>query len=149
MTYLSRCLWVTLTLAFVASCRSPVASLVLEKRTPAVAHGELVEDLGIETLGGVFTPLLTRGQKSPCEVTETFSTAADNQQHVEVRLFRGNVKLARDGTLVGRFVIEGLPKLPRGVPNVAVTFSVTTDGAVMVTAREKAGHAVRLRRSDG
>jgi molecular chaperone DnaK (HSP70) len=130
-------------------CRSRVAALELEKRSPAVANGQLVETLGIETLGGVLTPLIPRGQAVPCEVTETFSRAADNQEHVEVRLFRGNAKLARDATLVGRFVIEGLPKVPRGTVNVAVTFSVTAEGDVRVAAREKPGHGVRLRRSDG
>jgi hypothetical protein len=148
MTLFLRSLCVILTLA-VASCWSPAATLELEKHSAAAARGQLVEDLGIETLGGVFTPLLTSGQPLPCEKTETFSTAADNQEHVEVRLFRGKAKLARDATLVGRFVIEGLPKLPRGTPNVAVTFSVTADGAVIVRAREKSGHAVRLRRRDG
>ena len=142
-------LWVVLALAAASSCRSPAATLELDPRTPAVAQGQLIEDLGIETLGGVFTPLLTRGQSLPCEMTETFSTAADDQEHVEIRLFRGSAKLARDATLVGRFVIEGLPKLPRGVSLVAVTFSVAADGAVVVTAREKSGHRVTLRRSDG
>ena len=146
MTCRPRRVYVLLALAVAASCRSPAATLELERQTPAVARGQLVEDLGIETLGGVFTPLLTSGRTLPCEITETFSTAADNQEHVEVRLFRGKAKLARDATLVGRFVIEGLPKLPRGTPNVAVTFAVTADGAVVVTAREKSGHAVRLHR---
>lgn len=132
-----------------ASCRASVVTLELEKQTAAVARGQLVEDLGIETLGGVFTPLLKHGQSLPCEITQTFSTAADNQAQVEVRLFRGNSKLVRDATLVGRFVIEGLPRRPRGTPNIEVTFSVTADGAIIVAARERSGHAVRLRRSDG
>ena len=140
---------VILALAAAAGCRSSAAALELEKQSPAVANGHLVEDIGIETLGGVFTPLLARGQAVPCEITETFSTAADNQEHIEVRLFRGNTKLARDATLVSRFVVEGLPKVPRGAVNVAVTFLVTADGDVKVAAREKSGHAVRLRRSDG
>src|SRR5262245_50601400 len=112
---------VCLVLAIVAAaaCCSPAATLELEKQSPAAAQGRLIEDLGIETLGGVFTPVLTSGQTLPCEITKTFSTAADNQELVEVRLFRGKAKLARDATLVGRFLIEGLPRLPRGTPNVA------------------------------
>ena len=149
MTSPSRHLCLVLAVAVVAACRSSAAALELEKQSPAAAQGRLIQDLGIETLGGVFTPLLTSGQTLPCEITETFSTAADNQEHVEVRLFRGKAKLARDATLIGRFVIEGLPKLPRGTPMVAVTFSVTANGTVRVTAREKSGHPVRLRRSDG
>ena len=85
----SRRLYLVVALAAAPTCRSPVATLELEKRTPAVAHGQLVEDLGIETLGGVFTPLLTSGQALPCEITETFSTAADNQEHVEIRAVPG------------------------------------------------------------
>jgi len=142
-------LCVVIALATALSCRSSKATLELEKRTPAAADGLLIQDLGIETLGGVFTPLLRSGQSVPCQVTETFSTAADNQDNVEVRLFRGNAKLARDATPVGRFVVEGLPKAPRGIPNVAITFSVTADGAIVVTARETSGHPVRLRRGDG
>lgn len=131
------------------ACRSSTSALELEEQSPATSQGRLIQDLGIETLGGVFTPLLTSGQTLPCEFTETFSTAADNQEQVEVRLFRGTAKLTRDATLVGRFVIDGLPKLPRGTPNVAVTFSVTANGTILVKAREKSGHPVRLRRSDG
>jgi molecular chaperone DnaK (HSP70) len=149
MPFFSQRLCVVLALAALTGCRSPAATIELDPRTPAVAQGDLVEDLGIETLGGVFTPFLTRGRSLPCEITETFSTAADNQEHVEIRLFRGIARFARDATLVGRFVVEGLPKLPRGIPIVAVTFGVTAGGAVRISAREKSGRRVTLRRSDG
>ena len=149
MTSSLRHLCLIVAVTAVPACRSSTSALELEKESPATSQGRLIQDLGIETLGGVFTPLLMSGQTLPCEITETFSTAADNQEHVEVRLFRGKAKLARDATLVGRFVIEGLPKLPRGTPNVAVTFSVTANGTVRVRAREKSGHPVQLRRSDG
>jgi molecular chaperone DnaK len=142
------CLCLLLAIAMVMGCSSP-SVLEVEKRTPAVEHGQLVEDIGLETLGGVFTPLLPRGQSVPCEVTETFSTAADNQEQVEVRLFRGIAELARDAKPIGRFVVEGLPKRPRGTVIVAITFSVTADAAIVIAAREQTGHAVRLRRSDG
>src|SRR3989442_589078 len=77
-------------------CRAASRGLEVEKSTPAVEQGKLVEDIGIETLGGVFTPLLPRGRGVPCEVTETFATAADNQDNVQVRLFRGVAALARE-----------------------------------------------------
>jgi hypothetical protein len=112
------------------------AVLELEKHTPAVEHGRLVENIGIDTLGGVFTPLLTRGQSVPCEVTETFGMFKDNQDRIQVRLFRGTSKLVEESTLIGRFTIEGLPKRPRGTVQVAVRFSVTSDGDIVVATHE-------------
>ena len=97
MTSRARHICLILAVAAAAACRSPAVVLELEKRTPAADQGRLIEDLGIETLGGLFTPLLTSGQTLPCEITETFSTAADSQDHVEVRLLRGKAKFARDG----------------------------------------------------
>ena len=125
------------------------ALLELERHSPAVRGGRLVEDVGLETLGGVFTPLLQRNQTVPVEKTETFSTAADNQDQIEIRLFRGVETIARANALVGRFVIAGLPKLPRGTVKVAVTFSIAADGTITVTARERSGQPGRLRRRGG
>jgi molecular chaperone DnaK len=123
-------------------------ALELEKHTRAVEHGRLVENIGIETLGGVFTPFLSRGQAVPCEVTETFGTAADNQDRIQVRLFRGTRKLVKESTLIGRFAIEGLPKKPRGIVSVAVTFSVTSEGDIIVGAHEQSGQPLRVVRDD-
>lgn len=141
---------VVLAVALVAaSTGSPESdSLTVEARSPAVANGHLVEDIGIETLGGVFTPLLARPHTVPCDVTETFSTAADNQTEIEIRLFRGVAKLAREAKSLGRFVVSEVPRAPRGTAMVAVTFSVTDDGSVRLSARERAGRPVRLQRRD-
>jgi molecular chaperone DnaK (HSP70) len=124
-------------------------SIRVESHSPASVGGRLVEDVGIETLGGVFTPLLVRGRAVPCEVTETFSTAADNQPEIEIRPFRGVAKLARDAKALGRFVVTGLPRAARGTLIVAVTFAVATDGTITLAAREKLGRPVHLRRRDG
>jgi molecular chaperone DnaK len=122
-------------------------SIKVEGRSLAVAGGRLVEDVGIETLGGVFTPLLERGRAVPCEVTETFTTAADNQVEVEIRLFRGVAKLARDAKALGRFAVTGLPRAPRGTLHVAVTFAVASDGTITLAARDKSGRPVQIRRA--
>jgi molecular chaperone DnaK (HSP70) len=124
-------------------------SVSVESRSPAAAKGRLVEDIGIETLGGVFTPLLEHGRTIPCEVTETFSTAADNQFEIEIRPFRGVAKLAREAKPLGRFVVGGLPRGPRGTVMVAVTFAVSADGTITLAAKEKAGRPIHLRRRDG
>ena len=107
-----------------------------------------MEDIGIETLGGVFTPLLARGRSVPCDVSETFATAADNQDNVQIRLFRGEAALARDATPLGRFTVENLPKRPRGEVNVDVTVAATSDGSIVINAKERSGHPVTIRRSD-
>jgi len=120
-------------------------SIKVESHSPAAASGRLVEDVGIETLGGVFTPLLARGRAVPCEVTETFSTAADNQTEIEIRPFRGVAKLARDAKPLGRFVVTRLPQAPRGTLNVAVTFAVAADGTITLAAREKSGRSLEVR----
>ena len=122
--------------------------LELEKHTPAVEHGRLVQNIGIETLGGVFTPLLSRGQAIPCQVTESFGTAAENQARIQLRLFRGTGTLVKESTLIGRFAIEGLPKRSPGRVTVAVTFSVTPDGDIVVAAQEQSGQPVRVVRDD-
>jgi len=125
---------------------SSTSVLEMERGTPAVKRGWLVEDIGIETLGGVFTPLLPRGQSVPCEVTETFSTAADNQERLQLQLFRGTAELTRDVRHLGMLVVEELPAGPRGTVMIDITFSVTADAVILIAAREQSGHAVRLQR---
>jgi len=127
----------------------PAAFLELETHSPVVRNGRLVEDVGIETLGGVFTVLLPRDSAVPVEKTETFSTAADNQEQIEIRLFRGVARIARENTPVGRLAVTGIPRAARGTPSVAVTFSVTADAAITVAARERAGHPIALHRRAG
>jgi molecular chaperone DnaK (HSP70) len=130
-------------------CQSAVSTITVEDHTMALREGMLVEDIGIETLGGVFTPLLGSGRTVPCEDTEKISTAADDADQMEVRLFRGKGEMTKDATFLGRFLIDGLPRRPRGKVIVAVTFAVSVEGSITITAREQSGHAVRLRRDDG
>jgi molecular chaperone DnaK len=94
--------------------------------------------LGIETLGGVMTTLITRNTTIPTRKSEIFSTATDNQTSVEVHVLQGERQLARDNRTLGRFHLVGLPAAPRGVPQVEVTFDIDANGIVNVTARDVA-----------
>jgi molecular chaperone DnaK len=94
--------------------------------------------LGIETLGGVMTTLIPRNTTIPTRKSEVFSTAADNQTNVEVHVLQGERPMARDNRTLGRFVLEGLPPAPRGVPQIEVTFDIDANGIVSVTAKDKA-----------
>jgi molecular chaperone DnaK len=94
--------------------------------------------LGIETLGGVMTTLITRNTTIPTRKSETFSTATDNQTSVEVHVLQGERPLARDNRTLGRFHLVGLPPAPRGVPQVEVTFDIDANGIVNVTAKDVA-----------
>jgi molecular chaperone DnaK len=93
--------------------------------------------LGIETLGGVMTPLIPRNTTIPTRKSELFSTAADNQTSVEVHVMQGERPLARDNRTLGRFHLIGLPPAPRGVPQVEVTFDIDANGIVNVSAKDK------------
>jgi molecular chaperone DnaK len=92
--------------------------------------------LGIETLGGVLTPLIQRNTTIPTRKSEIFSTAADNQTSVEVHVLQGERPLARDNRTLGRFHLIGLPPAPRGVPQVEVTFDIDANGIVNVSAKD-------------
>jgi molecular chaperone DnaK len=94
--------------------------------------------LGIETLGGVMTPLIPRNTTIPSKKSETFSTAADNQTSVEVHVLQGERPMARDNRTLGKFNLSGLPAAPRGVPQIEVTFDIDANGIVNVTAQDKA-----------
>jgi molecular chaperone DnaK len=94
--------------------------------------------LGIETLGGVMTPLITRNTTIPTRKSETFSTAADSQTSVEVHVLQGERPLARDNRTLGRFQLTGIPPAPRGIPQVEVTFDIDANGIVNVSAKDKA-----------
>lgn len=94
--------------------------------------------LGVETLGGVTTPLIQRNTTIPSSKSETFSTAADNQTQVEIHILQGERPLARDNKSLGRFILDGIPPAPRGVPQVEVTFDIDANGILHVTAKDKA-----------
>ncbi|MSO49590.1 MAG: molecular chaperone DnaK [Acidobacteria bacterium] len=93
--------------------------------------------LGIETLGGVMTTLITRNTTIPTRKSETFSTAADGQTSVEVHVLQGERQMARDNRPLGKFHLDGIPAAPRGVPQVEVTFDIDANGIVNVSARDK------------
>jgi molecular chaperone DnaK len=92
--------------------------------------------LGIETLGGVMTTLITRNTTIPTRKSEVFSTAADNQTNVEVHVLQGERQLARDNRTLGRFQLVGLPPAPRGVPQIEVAFDIDANGIVSVSAKD-------------
>lgn len=94
--------------------------------------------LGIETLGGVMTPLIEKNTTIPTSKSQTFSTAADNQTQVEVHVLQGERPMAKDNKSLGRFVLDGIPPAPRGVPQVEVTFDIDADGILNVSAKDKA-----------
>jgi molecular chaperone DnaK len=92
--------------------------------------------LGIETLGGVFTKLIERNTTIPTRKGQTFSTAADNQTAVSIRVFQGEREMAADNKLLGQFDLVGIPPAPRGVPQVEVTFDIDANGIVHVSAKD-------------
>ena len=93
--------------------------------------------LGIETLGGVATKLIERNTTIPTSKSEVFSTAADNQPQVEVHVVQGEREMVSDNKSLGRFVLDGIPPAPRGIPQVEVTFSIDANGILNVTAKDK------------
>ncbi|MFA7169699.1 MAG: molecular chaperone DnaK [Candidatus Paceibacterota bacterium] len=108
--------------------------------------------LGIETLGGVSTKLINKNTTIPTQKTQIFSTAADNQPSVEINILQGEREMAMDNKSLGRFVLEGLPPAPRGVPQVEVSFDVDANGILNVKAKDKATNkeqSIRIEASSG
>lgn len=93
--------------------------------------------LGIETLGGVFTKLIGRNTTIPTKKSQVFSTAADGQTQVEIKVHQGEREMAADNKMLGQFQLVGIPPAPRGVPQVEVTFDIDANGIVNVSARDK------------
>ena len=93
--------------------------------------------LGIETMGGVRTPLIDRNTTIPTSKSEVFSTAADNQNQVEIHVLQGEREFARDNKSLGRFILDGIAPAPRGVPQIEVTFNLDANGILNVTAKDK------------
>ena len=93
--------------------------------------------LGIETMGGVRTPLIDRNTTIPTSKSEVFSTASDNQPQVEIHVLQGESEFAKDNKSLGRFILDGIAPAPRGVPQIEVTFNLDANGILNVTAKDK------------
>jgi molecular chaperone DnaK len=108
--------------------------------------------LGIETLGGVTTPMITSNTTIPTRKTEIFSTATDSQTSVEIHVLQGERPMARDNRSLGRFHLDGIPPAPRGIPQVEVTFDIDANGILSVAAKDKATNKeqnIRIESSSG
>merc|ERR1739846_67441 len=94
--------------------------------------------LGIETLGGVFTKLISRNTTIPTKKSQVFSTAADGQTQVEIKVHQGEREMAADNKMLGQFELVGIPPAPRGVPQISVAFNIDVNGIVKVSAKDMA-----------
>jgi molecular chaperone DnaK len=94
--------------------------------------------LSVETLGGVATPLIERNTTIPTRKSQVFSTASDSQSQVEIHVVQGERPLAADNKSLGRFILDGIPPAPRGIPQIEVTFDIDANGILKVTALDKA-----------
>ena len=99
--------------------------------------------LGLETLGGVMTPLIERNTTIPTSKTQIFSTAADTQTSVEIHILQGERPMAADNKTLGRFILDGIPPAPRGIPQIEVTFDIDASGILKVSAKDKATNKIQ------
>jgi len=108
--------------------------------------------LGIETLGGVFTKMIEKNTTVPTSKTQTFSTAADSQPSVEIHVLQGERAMAHDNKTLGKFILDGIPPAPRGIPQIEVSFDIDANGILNVKAKDKATskeQSVRIEGSSG
>ena len=118
------------------------ASCLLQAEMPAIAPaGKLREAIGIETLGGVFTPLLRKGSNLPCTWSQIFSTGENEQTEIALHLFRGDTKRVKSAMSLGMFCISGIAPMPRGKPEILVEINANQDG-ITLKATDKLGMSV-------
>ncbi len=121
--------------------------VIVEAGSPAIgADGRLVEAVELETLGGVFTPVLERGCRVPCSSAQVFTTAADRQQQITISVFRGSAGMVSGATPLGRFRVEGIPPLSRGEPQVTIVFGAEGKDLTLQARDAKTGRPYRINR---
>jgi len=142
------CKSLVFTLLLFTACAAPMPRsepTIVEERTPAIgSDGAVIEAVGLETLGGVFTPLLEVGCPIPCEVSEIFSTASDNQDQVTISLYRGSTSMVEDATHLGEFRITGIPPMERGEPQVEVTLAARGNDLILEAKELSTSRAYKI-----
>ncbi len=125
-------------------CSGPGSRVVVEAHSPAIADGRVTETVGLETLGGVLTPLLTVGCKTPCVSRETFSTAADNQEQITIGYYRGDAQLVIDAHFLGRYRLDGFPHMRRGEPQIEVILTAAGDQILVEATDTRSKQPIRV-----
>ncbi|GMF55992.1 unnamed protein product [[Candida] boidinii] len=93
--------------------------------------------LGIETYGGLFSPLIPRNTTVPCKIKQMYSTAVDGQNSIDINVYQGERPIVEDNKLIGKFKLSGIPAQPKGVPKIEVSFDIDADGIIKVSAKDK------------
>lgn len=126
-------------LVLLSGCGRPAEMAVVSDTVVDSQSNTLGKSVGLETLGGVFTALLPRGCTLPCEVTQVFSTAEDNQDQISITLLAGDARLASEAQKLGKYKITGIAPARRGVPKIAVTFRVSQQGLRLLATDKNGG----------